>query len=211
MNYNLKNHIQITEFLDYIADIRKYSAHTVRNYNIDLMQFIVYLYKCDKDLLILDVHKENIQEYMFSLHAKKKSDKTIARKVATLKSLFSYMAKQNIIHSNILSVIKIPKVSKKLPHLLSKDEIERLFSIDLLDNKILMEVCILELFYATGMRISELAQIRISDIDFEGKIIRVLGKGSKERIVILSSNSISVLNRYMDIFAIRDRCFYLDH
>ena len=66
MNYNLKNHIQITEFLEYIADIRKYSAHTVRNYNIDLMQFIVYLYKCDKELLILDVHKENIQEYMFS-------------------------------------------------------------------------------------------------------------------------------------------------
>ena len=207
MNYNLKNHIQITEFLEYIADIRKYSAHTVRNYNIDLMQFIVYLYKCDKELLILDVHKENIQEYMFSLYAKKKSDKTIARKVATLKSLFSYMAKQNIIDSNILSVIKIPKVSKKLPHLLSKDEIKRLFSIDLSDNKILMEMCILELFYATGMRISELAQIRISNIDFEGKTIKVLGKGCKERIVILSSNSIIVLKQYINIFCNKGQMF----
>ena len=207
MNYNLNNHIQITEFLEYIRDIRRYSNHTIRNYNIDLIQFIKYLYKCDKNLLILDICKENIQEYLFSLHAKKKSDKTIARKVATLKSLFSYMVKHNIINNNILSNIKVPKVSKKLPHLLSKDEINMLFSIDLSDNKILREMCILELFYATGMRISELTRIEILNINFEDQTIKVLGKGNKERLVILSFNSINILKKYIDIFCKRNQVF----
>ena len=207
MNSNSNNSIQISEFLDYIRDIRRYSDHTVRNYNIDLVQFSNYLYKCDKELLILDVCKENIQEYLFSLHAKKKTDKTIARKVATLKSLFSYMVKHNIISNNIMSNIKVPKVSKKLPHLLSKDQIELLFDIDLSDNKILMEVCVLELFYATGMRISELTRIEILNINFENQTIKVLGKGNKERIVILSPNSINVLKKYISVFCNTDQVF----
>ena len=207
MNCNLGNRTQIVEFLEYIKDIRKYSEHTIRNYRIDLTQFAEYLYKCNQRLLIVDVQKENIQEYLFSLHAKKKSDKTIARKVATLKSLFSYMIKQNIIDNNILSAIKIPKVSKKLPHLLSKDEIEMLFSLDLSDDQILMEMCILELFYATGVRISELTRIRISNISFEDKTIKVLGKGNKERIVILGTSSINVLRKYMDVFCEQSQVF----
>ena len=207
MNYNSENHAQIIEFLDYIKEIRRYSEHTIRNYRIDLIQFAEYLYKCDQRLLIVDTQKENIQEYLFSLHAKKKSDKTIARKVATLKSLFSYMIKQNIIDNNILSIIKIPKVSKKLPHLLSKDEIEMLFSLDLSDDQILMEMCVLELFYATGVRISELTRIRISNISFEDKTIKVLGKGSKERVVILGQSSINVLKKYMDVFCEENQVF----
>ena len=91
MNFNSDNETQILEFLEYIKDIRRYSDHTIRNYRIDLFQFIKYLYKCDSELLVLDINKDHIKEYMFSLHAKKMSDKSIARKVATLKSLFNYM------------------------------------------------------------------------------------------------------------------------
>ncbi len=200
MNYNSGNHNQISEFLDYIENIRKYSEHTIRSYRVDLIQFSEYLYKCDKCLLILDIEKENIQEYLFSLHAKKKSDKTIARKVASLKSLFSFLIKHNIVDKNIMSNFRTPKVSKKLPHLLSKKEIDDLFNLDLSDNKILMEVCILELFYATGMRISELTRVKISNINFEGQTIRVLGKGNKERFVLLSSNSIAILRKYLSLF-----------
>ena len=200
MKYNPDNYNQIAEFLDYIRNIRKYSEHTIRSYSTDLIQFSQYLYKCDENLLILNIEKQNIQEFLFSMHAKKKSDKTIARKVATLKSLFSYMVKNNIIDNNIMTSIKIPKISKKLPHLLTKKEIDNLFDIDLKDNKILMEVCILELFYSTGMRISELTRIKICNINFEDCTIKILGKGNKERYVFLSTSSLSLLKKYLSIF-----------
>ena len=200
MSFNLDNQAQIVEFLEYIKDIRNYSNHTVRSYRTDLFQFIKYLYKNKKSLLILDVNKDQIKEFIFSLHAKKMSDKTIARKVATLKSLFNYMLKNNIINKNILSSITIPKVSKSLPHLLTEKEINKLFSITLDDDRVLMEMCIIELFYATGIRISELAQIKISNIDIIGKAIKVLGKGNKERIVILGKSSLKMLKKYMSVF-----------
>ena len=179
MKYNLDNEQQINEFLDYLKNIRRYSEHTIRNYRIDLFQFIRYLYKSNSNLLILEVETDSIKEFLFSLHAKKFSDKSIARKVATLKSIFNYMSKNNIVDKNILQGIKTPKVSKKLPHLLSENEVQRLLSIELSDDRIIMEICILELFYATGMRISELARIKTQDINFEEKTIKILGKGNK--------------------------------
>ena len=200
MNYNLDNKLQIEEFLEYLDSIRKYSEHTIRNYKIDLYQFIEFLYKSNETMLLLDIDKDIIKEYLFSLHAKKMSDKTIARKIATLKSIFNYMAKNNIIDKNILQSIKTPKVSKKLPHLLSVNEIDKLFSIDLTDDRILMEMCILEIFYATGIRISELSKIKINNIDMEQKIMRVKGKGNIDRIVVLNNASIKILIKYMNIF-----------
>ena len=200
MNYNLDNKLQIEEFLEYLDSIRKYSEHTIRNYKIDLYQFIEFLYKSNETMLLLDIDKDIIKEYLFSLHAKKMSDKTIARKIATLKSIFNYMAKNNIIDKNILQSIKTPKVSKKLPHLLSVNEIDKLFSIDLKDDRILMEMCILEIFYATGIRISELSKIKINNIDIEQKIMRVKGKGNIDRIVVLNNASIKILIKYMNIF-----------
>ena len=200
MKYNPDNKIQIDEFLDYLKDIKRYSHHTIRNYYIDLSQFIRYLYKYDKSILILDVTKDIIKEFLFSLHAKKMSDKTIARKIATLKSMFNYMLKNNIIDKNILLNIKIPKVSKKLPHLLSENEIKKLFSIELLNNRILLEMCILELFYATGIRISELTRIKINNININRKMIKILGKGNKERIVIINNSSAQMLKKYMRVF-----------
>ena len=200
MKFNLDNKNQIDEFLNYLKDIRKYSEHTIRNYEIDLIQFIKYLYKCDSKILILESNKEDIKEYLFSLHAKKMSDKSIARKVASLKSIFNYMSKNNIVDKNILSSIKTPKISKKLPHLLSLDEIDKLFSIELTNDQILMEMCILELFYATGIRISELAKLKVKNIDMQEKTIKVVGKGNKERIVILGNTLITILRKYMDVF-----------
>ncbi|MAV64414.1 MAG: hypothetical protein CMG00_04400 [Candidatus Marinimicrobia bacterium] len=202
MTFNSSNKIQIIEFIDYIGKIRRYSDNTIRNYRIDLFQFARYLYKKNINLLILNVSTEHIKEYMFSMHAKRMSDKTIARKVATLKSLFNYMSKNNIVDKNIMSAIKSPKISKKLPHLLTNKEIDKLFDIELDSNQILMEVCILELFYATGIRISELANIEVSNIDFSDKTIKIRGKGNKDRVVVLGETSISMLQKYMSVFYI---------
>ena len=205
--YNLDNKNQIEEFLDYIQNIRRYSEHTIRNYRIDLYQFIKYLHKNDKNELILEVDRNIVKEYLFSLHAKRFSDKSIARKVATLKSIFNYMSKNNIIDKNILQGIRTPKTSKKLPHLLSRNEIDQLFSIELTDNRILMEMCILELFYSTGIRISELTQIKINDININQNFMKVLGKGNKERIVILNKPSIKILIKYMHIFCQKEQIY----
>jgi len=207
MKYNLDNQQQIKEFLNYLKEIRRYSDHTIRNYQIDLFQFIRYLHKCNPDLLILEIDKDSVKEFLFSLHAKKLSDKSIARKVATLKSIFNYMSKNNIIDKNILESIRIPKVSKKLPHLLSEEEVRKLLSVELSDNRIIMEMCILELFYATGIRISELARIKIQNINFNDKTIKVLGKGNKERIVILNNSSTDLLKKYMAVFCDQNQAY----
>ena len=100
--FNKNNDNLLIEYLAHLKVIKNYSQHTLRNYTIDITQFAKFLFKVNSDLSFLDTDKENIKEFLFSLHAKKISNKTIARKVATLKSFYNYMHKNNIIDINIM-------------------------------------------------------------------------------------------------------------
>ena len=208
--FNKNNANLLIEYLQYLKVIKNYSHHTLRNYTIDITQFAKFLFKVNSDLSFLDTDKENIKEFLFSLHAKKISNKTIARKVATLKSFYNYMHKNKIIDINIMNSIKSPKVSKKLPHLLSIREMKKLFDIELNDNRILMEMCMIIIFYTTGIRISELARIQMKNIKFSSRIIRVIGKGKKERDVILDKKSIIILKKYIDNFNLYEKKYLFE-
>ena len=119
MKYNLDNEQQINELLNYLEEIRRYSENTIRNYQIDLFQFIRYLYKCNPDLLILEIDKDSVKEFLFSLHAKKLSDKSIARKVATLRAILlseSFLACKENKNSLTLS-LSISRINKSGLHL----------------------------------------------------------------------------------------------
>ena len=197
MNNNKKI---INEFLDYINKVRKFSSHTIRSYKIDLEQFSVFLTSYNSKILITDIDKSVIQHYIQKLSKSSIGDKTLLRKVSTIKSLFKFLTFNNLIEFNIAELIPSPKTAKKIPNYLTKKQVEKLMSLpDLTHNTGVMHKSILELFYSTGIRISELVNIKLKDVDIKNKTIKVRGKGNKERIVILGHEACDAIKYYIKI------------
>jgi len=195
-----KNKQIISEFLLHQQTIKKLSPFTLKSYNLDLSQFILFLDNKDPNKLLLDIDREIVRKYLIVLDRKKYSSKTIARKVASLKSLFKFLNQQNIISENPIADIKIPKVPKRLPHLLSQKEILRLMSIpDYKTFNGIRDLTMLELFYSTGIRISELVKIKFNKIRLNSGTIHISGKGNKDRIVIVGGRALDVLKKYLKL------------
>ena len=193
-----KNKEIISDFLFYQDTVRKLSLYTLKSYRIDLDQFRLFLDQRCKSKSLLCIDKEILRNYLICLDKQKYSNKTIARKIASLKSLFKYLNQQNIIEYNPLQDLKIPKVPKRLPHLLSQKEISRLMSLPKHDSRNgVRDLAILELFYSTGIRISELVRIKLSDIRLNSGTIHIKGKGNKDRIVIIGDRAMNVVKKYI--------------
>ena len=193
-----KNKGIISDFLFYQDTVRKLSLYTLKSYRIDLEQFRLFLDQRYKSKSLLCIDKEILRNYLICLDKKKYSNKTIARKIASLKSLFKYLNQQNIIEYNPLQDLKIPKVPKRLPHLLSQKEILRLMSLPKHDSRNgVRDLAILELFYSTGIRISELVRIKLSDIRLNSGTIHIKGKGNKDRVVIIGDRAMNVVKKYI--------------
>lgn len=169
-------------FLNYIKN-KNYSNYTINSYNKDLDNFYVYLNQNNTE--IKKVNYKFLRGYLTVLYDKKYSKKTIARNISTLKSFFKYLKKKNIIKSNPMNLIKTPKIDKKLPKFLNYDDLEKILSIP--DTTTFLgkrNALILELLYSTGVRVSELVNIKLNDIDLSEEKILILGKGNKERYVL---------------------------
>ncbi len=174
-------------FLNYIKN-KNYSNYTIDSYNKDLDNFYIYLKQNNTD--IKKVNYKFLRGYLTVLYDKKYSKKTIARNISTLKSFFKYLKKQNIIESNPMNLIKTPKIDKKLPKFLNYDDLEKILSIP--DTTTFLgkrNALILELLYSTGVRVSELVNIKLNDIDLSEEKILILGKGNKERYVLFGSKA----------------------
>jgi len=194
--------IQIRNFLKYLYLERRYSSKTVEAYGTDLIQFEAYLF----DYFRLEkipwekVDKKNILLFLVSLQDNGISKRSIARKLATLKSFFKYLTREEIIFRNPGLNIKIPKFDKKLPSYASESEIDRLLKLpDKGTFEGLRDQAILELFYGTGIRLSELINMKLSDISLEEEMIKVLGKGNKERMIPLGSVAREILTAYFNV------------
>ena len=193
----MSNKNLINEFLDYKENIARCSIHTIRAYKNDLNQYLEFLSK--KKLSLLNSKTKDIQSYLSKLGKKHISSTSMARKLASIKSLYKYLANNKIISVNISRPIKSPKIPKRLPNFLTVKEIKNLLDYPYGDSiKDLRDRLVLELFYATGIRISELVKIKIRDIDFENKLIKIKGKGNKERFVIFGDGMMMILNEYVD-------------
>ena len=193
-----KNKGIISDFLFYKDTVRKLSLYTLKSYRIDLEQFRLFLDQRYKSKSLLCIDKGILRNYLICLDKQKYSNKTIARKIASLKSLFKYLNQQNIIEYNPLQDLKIPKVPKRLPHLLTQKEILRLMSLPKHDSRNgVRDLAILELFYSTGIRISELVRIKLSDIRLNSGTIHIKGKGNKDRIVIIGDRAMNVVKKYI--------------
>lgn len=191
--------IQIKEyFLKSILDQKNYSIKTFENYNRDLTKFFRFLkeYKIND---IKKITKETIRLYFLKQKNNNISNRTLGRYYSSLNSFFIYSIEHEYIDSNPLKFIDYPKYTKKIPEYIYDSQLEKLLNEKTSEN-IEIELrnkLIIYLLLDTGVRVSELVNIKVSDIDIEERIIRVLGKGSKERFVFFTSKTKELLVSYL--------------
>jgi tyrosine recombinase XerC len=191
----------LKEFLNYIQYERGYSAHTVTAYQHDLEQFLNFIYQYDSILLkdFGKIDRQAIRHFLGKEYEKGNSAKTVARRLASVKSLFNYLVQAEAIRDNPAIHIKTPKVEKKIPTFVQENKIEDLMKMP--DAGTLIgkrDRAILELFYATGIRLNELAGLNIGSVNPQEKLLRVLGKGNKERIVPFGKPAKNALELYLN-------------
>jgi integrase/recombinase XerC len=174
---------------------KNYSEHTVLSYINDLYYFYEFL---KKDLI--KVNEEDIRDYLEYLNLKKEKISSIRRKISTFKSYYKYLYKNNIIDKKEYPLAKIayPKQEKKLPKFIYYNDLLEIIEEAGKSKDGLRDRLIIELLYATGIRVSELVNIKINDIDFKNRKIVVCGKGNKERIVYYGEYAEEVLNNYLE-------------
>lgn len=193
----------IDQFLDHLKYGRNVSEHTLRNYRIDLGQFYDYLAPMDnrghrRPVNIRQIDNITIREFMASLYAQHKKKTSIARKLATLRSFFKFLCREQILDLNPAQLVSSPRLEKKLPKHLTIEAVIRFIETPETDTALgKRDRAILELLYATGMRVSELVKLNLNDIDFGHQSIRVKGKGRKERIVPFGKKAREALEVYL--------------
>lgn len=185
----------LNDFIHYL-ERKNQSSYTIRSYQTDLTSFSQFLNQ--ESFSILEVDYKVIRHYLAYLYSKKYAKKTIARHISSLRSFYKYLMKEQIITKNPMKLISNPKLDQNLPKFLYTNELEDLLKIPDQSTKLGMrDAVILELMYATGVRVSELVSIQIKDIQFYERKIKVMGKGSKERYVLYGSLLETLLDQYL--------------
>jgi len=187
-------------FLAHIQFEKRYSIHTVTAYRTDLDQFFKYILSQYGSESLSGISHFMIRSWLVSLIDQKISPRSVCRKLTTLKSFFRFCLKEGALETNPVSKITSPKTSKRLPVFVEKEKMARL--LDQIDFKPgysgMRDRLILEMFYMTGMRLSELMNLKEQDIDFTHQTIKVLGKRNKERLIPFNPKFSETLNTYLD-------------
>ncbi len=185
----------IIDFERFLKYERNYSLHTIRAYMNDLTEFEDFLIEASTE--IEKVNSKIINLYSLNLYTKN-SKSTVSRKLTTLRSFFNFMVRKGNLKQNPANLIPLPKKEKELPVFLSVDEVFKLIdSIDQEGILPLRDLAIIELLYSSGLRVSELTNIKVLDIDHRENFVKVSGKGNKERVVPFGSNAREVILQYL--------------
>jgi site-specific recombinase XerD len=192
MNKNSKQYLE--DFKNYLLVEKNFSAHTAKAYYSDILGFLVWL----GDVPCESIGFSNMRDYLHFIRKFDYKKTTVARKIASVRTFYKYLHREQIVDNNPAMSLNAPKRSKSLPKFLTPDEVERIL------NGIKIETpagyrnrVILELLWATGMRISELSGLNFGDLNLENNEITVFGKGAKERIVLVTDRAKSYLERYI--------------
>lgn len=189
----------VQKYLNYLRVVKNASVHTLRNYGLDLEGFKTFFEaQQKKPFLVAEIDKRAIRGYLAAMAAKNATKKTLLRRLSSLRSLFKYLVKERLVQHNPLGEIDSPKLDKKIPPSLSYEMIERLFEQPDTSSYLgFRDRCIMELFYSSGLRISELVGLNRAHIDERNFRLRVLGKGKKERIVPITKTAAKWIKDYL--------------
>ncbi len=186
------------EFITKLEHEKGFSEHTLRAYHKDLLQFDNFL-KAEKRISLESINHLLLRKFLAVLRSKNYSKTTVARKLASIRSFFKFLIQKGELVSNPFEMLRTPKQDKKLPHFLSINEVDVLLKTPVRSNVMgLRDMAILETLYSTGIRVSELVGLDEKNIDFFGGMIKVQGKGKKERLVPIGSHALKALNEYID-------------
>ena len=188
-------------FIQYISEQKKYSAHTQTAYAQDLLQFEDFISQ-KYELTFEAVQHIHAREYIVYLMEEGIGASSIGRKLSTLRSFYKYLQRQGVVQRNPMLLVKAPKVAKKLPVFVDEQKMD-----DLLDSAVVFDnsfpsvrdKMMMELFFGTGIRLSELISLKVADISFYEHTVRVLGKGNKERIVPVTPQLSAQLKAYLEL------------
>jgi integrase/recombinase XerD len=189
---------EINSYIDYLTFERRNSKNTCDSYKSDLEEYRLYL-KQKNINRVEDVKREDITKYLELLKKENNKESTVARKLTAIKNLHKYMFAKEIIKTDVSSTVERPKLAKHLPNVLTVEEVDKLLDIKMDTIYDIRNKAMLELLYGTGLRISELLNLRTFDLDLENCIVRCIGKGSKERIVPIGEYIITYLTEYLEI------------
>lgn len=190
MHNDLKTWLE--KWRQYLLIDKHYQQNTIVTYQNNLNNFISFLGNCKVD----KVDNDDVINYITKLKKLGKKDKTIASHLTTIKNFYNFLILENVVDNNPAVTVDLPKQKQVLPSVLSRQEIEKLLDIKVKNRYDARNKAMLELMYATGLRISELLSLKIEDISLENDNIRVLGKGNKERYVPLGDYAILALKQY---------------
>lgn len=183
------------EFEQYLLIDKKYSNETIKAYMNDLYKYYEYISK--KGLKLKDIKRKDIMEYTKYLNQQQLSTSTINHNISVLRTFYKFIVIKEHFTTDPMEYIEIPKLRKALPKVLSYEEVSKLLDVDLVDKYSYRNKAMLELMYATGLRVSELVNLKINDIDFDSCLVKTLGKGSKERIIPIGDYAILFLEKYL--------------
>ena len=186
-------HDAIEDFLRYLLIDKNYSNNTIDSYKEDLIKFRDFF----KNKSISDIDIDDLKKYVKYLNDLNLNELSISRSISCIKSFYKYLNIEKIIDNNPSDTLYLPKVRKKLPNTLSEEEVDKLLDINLTDCFSYRNKAMLEVLYATGLRVSELVNLKMENIDFESDIIRTFGKGNKERVIPIGEYARYYLDLYL--------------
>jgi tyrosine recombinase XerC len=202
------NSYQLVEkFLLYLEVERNYSPHTLLNYHLDLREFLDFL----GDTSVEKVEYLHFRKFLAQLHERHYRPRTLARKLSSLRSFFRFLHQEGHIAQNPALLLITPRLDKPLPHFLSEGEMTKLLEFpsteQVADQR---DRAILETLYSSGIRVSELTGLNVEDVDFISNILRVMGKGKKERLVPVGEKALTEIRRYLDGRSFQQRALFLN-
>src|SRR5678809_410622 len=196
----------LAQFLEHLRYERNVSEHTLRNYASDLNQFLDHLAaahpKTGKRTAIdvTQIDHITIREWLSSLHSAQKMKSSVARKLAALRTFFQFVVREGLLEMNPAKLVSTPRLEKKLPKHLSIEEATKFVEAPNVETDLgKRDRAMLELMYATGVRVAELTKLNVGHIDFKNRLIRVTGKRRKERIIPFGEPALEALKAYLDV------------
>lgn len=182
--------------MHYLRVERGLSHNTILAYRQDMQKFTEFLR--ERDINLKDVTRSNVVEFLCALYKRGLDSRSVSRYQATLRNFYRFCVTEGVLKEDPVSTIESPKVRRSLPHFLSVKEVERLLSQPDMSTPLgLRDKAIIELLYSTGLRVSELCILRVSDIQMKSGTLRCIGKGNKERIVPVGRRALDVIQRYL--------------